>query len=132
MCNEHYYNSFSETSGFLLTYLTLKHLSKADGKINWAVFYLHRFVRITPAYMVALAIWASLAIHFGQGPGKISFFEGVADICKERWWTHPLYINNLYPFPGDLTAVRVATKICGAQNDNVVRAIHQIRVPRRY
>ncbi|XP_022102671.1 nose resistant to fluoxetine protein 6-like [Acanthaster planci] len=95
-------DTFFFLSGLLLTYLTLKHLRKAKGRLNWFLFYLHRFVRLTPAYMVAIAIWASLAIHFGQGPAKKNFFEAAADACRKYWWTNLLYINNLYPFPGDL------------------------------
>ncbi|XP_038052261.1 O-acyltransferase like protein-like [Patiria miniata] len=95
-------DTFFFLSGLLLTYLTLKHLQKANGRLNWFLFYLHRFIRITPAYMVSIAIWASLAIHFGQGPGKHFLFEGAANACRKYWWTNLLYINNLYPFPGDL------------------------------
>ncbi|XP_038051428.1 nose resistant to fluoxetine protein 6-like isoform X2 [Patiria miniata] len=96
-------DTFFFLSGLLLTYLTLKHLQKANGRLNWFLFYLHRFIRITPAYMVSIAIWASLAIHFGQGVGKHAMFEGAAEACRKYWWTNLLYINNLYPFPGDLS-----------------------------
>ncbi|XP_038052533.1 uncharacterized protein LOC119725264 [Patiria miniata] len=95
-------DTFFFLSGLLLTYLTLKHLKKANGRLNWFLFYLHRFIRITPAYMVSVAIFASLAIHFGQGPGKRRLFEAAADACRKNWWTNLLYINNLYPFPGEL------------------------------
>ncbi|XP_033640142.1 O-acyltransferase like protein-like [Asterias rubens] len=95
---------FFMLSGLLLTYLTLKHMKKVNGKMNWFIFYFHRLWRITPTYMIALAIWASLAIHMGEGPYKTLFFEDVADLCREQWWTNLLYINNLYPFPGDLNA----------------------------
>ncbi|XP_022102682.1 nose resistant to fluoxetine protein 6-like [Acanthaster planci] len=95
-------DTFFFLSGLLLTYLTLKHLKKSSGRLNWFLFYLHRFIRLTPAYMVSIAIWASLAIHFGQGPAKKNFFEAAADACRKYWWTNLLYINNLYPFPGDI------------------------------
>ena len=91
-------------SGLLLTYHTLKHLKKTKGRMNWAIFYFHRVWRITPTYMISLAIFASLAIHFGTGPTKNSLFEYVGKTCQDYWWTNLLYINNLYPFPGTLNA----------------------------
>ena len=81
----------------------MKHLKKTNGKMNWLIFYFHRLWRITPVYMLSLVIWACLAIHLGQGPGMIGLFEFAADTCEEYWWTNLLYINNLYPFPGDLS-----------------------------
>ncbi|XP_071804835.1 nose resistant to fluoxetine protein 6-like [Asterias amurensis] len=97
-------DSFFMLSGLLLTYLTLKHMKKVNGKVNWFIFYFHRLWRITPTYMIALAICASLAIHMGEGATKVSFFERETDLCREQWWTNLLYINNLYPFPGNLGA----------------------------
>ena len=70
-------------SGLLLTYLTLKQLQKTKGKMNWVLFYVHRFIRITPAYMMAIAIWTTLTFHFGEGPGKIPFFEALASPCRD-------------------------------------------------
>ncbi|XP_022104547.1 nose resistant to fluoxetine protein 6-like [Acanthaster planci] len=96
-------DTFFFLSGLLLVYLTLKQLEKSNGKLNWFLFYLHRFVRITPAYMISIAIWTTLTVYFGQGPGKITLFETAAGNCRERWWTNLLYINNLYPFPGSLS-----------------------------
>ncbi|XP_038052246.1 uncharacterized protein LOC119724969 [Patiria miniata] len=95
-------DTFFFLSGLLLTYLTLKHLQKANGRLNWFLFYLHRFIRITPAYMICIAVWTTLIVHFGEGPGKVDLFESAANMCRERWWTNLLYINNLYPFPGQL------------------------------
>ncbi|XP_033640909.1 O-acyltransferase like protein-like [Asterias rubens] len=97
-------DTFFMLSGLLLTYHTLKHLKKTKGRMNWAIFYFHRVWRITPTYMISLAIFASLAIHFGTGPTKNSLFEYVGKTCQDYWWTNLLYINNLYPFPGTLNA----------------------------
>ncbi|XP_071804203.1 O-acyltransferase like protein-like [Asterias amurensis] len=95
-------DTFFMLSGLLLTYHTMKHLKKTNGKMNWLIFYFHRLWRITPVYMLSLVIWACLAIHLGKGPVMIGLFEFAADACGEYWWTNLLYINNLYPFPGDL------------------------------
>ena len=89
-------------SGLLGTYLTLKELKKRSGRINWFLFYFHRFWRITPLYMVVLAIWATLMPYLGVGGGKDDFIEFSSDACQKYWWTNLLYISNLYPFPGNL------------------------------
>ena len=91
-------------SGFLVTYLTLKELAKTNGRVNWFLFYFHRFWRITPLYMVCLAIWATLIIHFGKGPNKDDYAQFRTEVCRDYWWANLLYIQNLYPFPGNLSS----------------------------
>ncbi|XP_072041409.1 nose resistant to fluoxetine protein 6-like [Amphiura filiformis] len=96
-------DTFFFLSGLLLTYLTLKQLAKGNGKINWALFYFHRFWRITPTYMLLLAIWMNLFLKWGHGPDHDLYGEREAyDKCKPEWWLHLLYINNLYPYPGSI------------------------------
>jgi len=38
-------SSVSSFSGTLLTYLVMKELKKKGGKLNWGMFYFHRFWR---------------------------------------------------------------------------------------
>ncbi|XP_071482113.1 O-acyltransferase like protein-like [Diadema antillarum] len=96
-------DTFFVMSGFLVTFLTLKALAKSNGKLSWGMFYLHRYLRLTPVYMVAMGIWAALAVHFGTGIGKTGFFNGVRDTCNSLWWTHLFYVNNVHPFKHTLT-----------------------------
>ena len=97
-------------SGLLVTYLTLKELTKNNGKMNWVLFYVHRYWRITPVYAMVIAIAATLAIQFGKGPQKEDFFSYTQEKCQQYWWSYLLYFNNLYPFPGNLgTEVRYST-----------------------
>ncbi|XP_033116068.1 nose resistant to fluoxetine protein 6-like [Anneissia japonica] len=93
-------DTFFLLSGLLLCYLTLKTLKKCDGKLNWGLFYFHRWWRITPAYFMTLAIWSSLLIHLADGPSANATFDGARQLCRATWWTNVLYINNLFPFPG--------------------------------
>ncbi|KAJ8021721.1 Nose resistant to fluoxetine protein 6 [Holothuria leucospilota] len=93
-------DSFFVLSGLLVTYLTLKELKARNGKINWFLYYFHRFWRLTPAYMITIAIWTSLTVHIGVGAGKEEIFREGQQICQDYWWTNLLYINNLHPFPG--------------------------------
>lgn len=98
-------DTFFVLSGVLVTYLTLKELKERNGKfgiLNWFLYYFHRIWRLTPTYMIALGIWASLVIHMGYGPEKEEHALYDKSICTDYWWTNLIYINNLYPFPGTL------------------------------
>jgi peptidoglycan/LPS O-acetylase OafA/YrhL len=61
-------------------------------------YYVHRYIRITPPYMVMVFISLTLTKYIGSGP----FYppEGFEPSeCKYNWWHNLLYINNLYdPF----------------------------------
>ncbi|XP_033122588.1 nose resistant to fluoxetine protein 6-like [Anneissia japonica] len=94
-------DTFFLLSGLLLCYHTLKTLKKCDGKLNWGLFYFHRWWRITPVYIMALAIWSSLLIHLASGPYANATFNYARQLCRDNWWTNLLYINNLYPFSGN-------------------------------
>ncbi|XP_071955723.1 nose resistant to fluoxetine protein 6-like [Antedon mediterranea] len=98
-------DSFFFLSGLLITYLTLKYLQNHGGKLNWVMFYVHRYLRLTPVYMMVIFIFTTLAPHFANGPLYQSVFdpnaapgeESQVSYCQKYWWTNLLYINNLYP-----------------------------------
>ncbi|OWF42953.1 nose resistant to fluoxetine protein 6-like [Mizuhopecten yessoensis] len=92
-------DTFFALSGLLLSYLTLREMQKNNGKINWAMFYFHRFWRLTPAYMMVLFVNVSLARYWGDGPlwPKDGFEQ---NYCEDTWWRNLLYINNMYDFGG--------------------------------
>ncbi|KAL6253555.1 hypothetical protein P5V15_012740 [Pogonomyrmex californicus] len=92
------------SSGCLVTYLYLrdntnKELIKPIGYrqklMTFSVYIIKRFIRLTPAYMMALGILllSSIKIH------KISQFymyEKSYETCTKYWWRNLLYINNLF------------------------------------
>ncbi|XP_071955722.1 nose resistant to fluoxetine protein 6-like [Antedon mediterranea] len=98
-------DSFFFLSGLLVTYLTLKYLQKNEGKINWVMFYVHRYLRLTPVYMIVIFVFATLTPHFASGPFYSMIFDPNPDpgvenqmtYCQDYWWTNLLYINNFYP-----------------------------------
>ena len=98
----------SHNSGLLVAYLTLKQMAKRNGSFNWGLFYFHRWWRITPMYMIVLAVWATLFLQWGQGPGHNDTAGYINGVCHDLWWTHFVYINNLYPFPGDVNVGTVS------------------------
>ncbi|XP_033105100.1 nose resistant to fluoxetine protein 6-like isoform X2 [Anneissia japonica] len=97
-------DSFFFLSGLLITYLTLNYLKKNNGSLNWGMFYLHRYLRLTPVYMLVIFIYTTLTPHFATGPMYSAVFdpnpvgyENGMTYCQKYWWTNMLYINNLYP-----------------------------------
>ncbi|XP_060075442.1 nose resistant to fluoxetine protein 6-like [Ylistrum balloti] len=88
-------DTFFALSGLLLSYLTLREMKKNNGKINWAMFYFHRFWRLTPAYMLVLMVNACLSRYWGDGPfwPKDGFER---NYCEDSWWKNLLYINNFF------------------------------------
>ncbi|GFY71975.1 nose resistant to fluoxetine protein 6 [Trichonephila inaurata madagascariensis] len=88
-------DSFFLISGFLLCYLFLEESDKRNGKINLFVLCLHRFVRLTPVYMLLIAFNTLVFKYTGSGP----FWGDDSDIgsCKQYWWWNLLYINNFLP-----------------------------------
>jgi hypothetical protein len=45
-------------------------------------------------YMVVMMSYAFMYRYIGDGPTWASHIE-LADTCRERWWYHILYVNNL-------------------------------------
>ncbi|XP_033118097.1 nose resistant to fluoxetine protein 6-like [Anneissia japonica] len=98
-------DSFFFLSGLLVTYLTLNYMKKNNGRINWVMFYVHRYLRLTPVYMLVIFIYTTLTPYFGTGslysytfdPNPAPGVENQLTYCQDYWWTNLLYINNLYP-----------------------------------
>ncbi|KAJ2948775.1 hypothetical protein O0L34_g8034 [Tuta absoluta] len=89
--------SFFVMSGFLLVYNML--LEDEKRKITWTALpkaILNRWLRLTPAYMVVLAITATWFRHFGSGPMFKVLVGDEAQDCRRDWWLHPLYVNNYF------------------------------------
>ncbi|XP_041358213.1 nose resistant to fluoxetine protein 6-like isoform X2 [Gigantopelta aegis] len=86
-------DTFFAFSGLLVTYLILKEMKKNRGRINWFMFYFHRFWRLTPAYMLVIMVYVPLFRYWGEGPQWPQ--TGIEYTDCDHWWTNLLYINNL-------------------------------------
>ncbi|XP_071491871.1 O-acyltransferase like protein-like [Diadema antillarum] len=97
-------DTFFLLSGLLVTHVTLQALSaqKLRTAREWALFYFHRWWRLTPVLMVAIGLNVLVVPHAGHSVWTDRVNEMVRSSCRQRWWTHPLYINNLYPWPNVL------------------------------
>jgi len=58
--------------------------------------------RLTPLYAMILFFVAALAGRLGSGPNW-NTVQYQSEDCRAYWWSHLLYINNI--FPSDLTFV---------------------------
>ncbi|GFT15063.1 hypothetical protein NPIL_496971 [Nephila pilipes] len=81
-------------SGFLVSYVIFKKFAKSnEDKVQfpWLSFYIHRYIRLTPVYMIVLGFYTTLMASLGSGPLWILKDD---PNCIANWWWNALYINN--------------------------------------
>ncbi len=61
--------------------------------------------RLTPAYALILGFVATLWERMGSGPDW-AYVQESAKACREKWWTHLLYINNYEVFNPNLNVIK--------------------------
>lgn len=89
--------SFFFISGLLVTLTILRKL-KVNPNMSlkeWAWFYLHRLMRMTPAVGLVIAIVVS-AFQLSDGPLWREIIYPSAERCKNNWWIHILHISNFF------------------------------------
>ena len=87
-------DTFFVLSGLLLSYLSIREMERRKGKFPFAFFYIHRVLRLSPAYYFAVFFSFKVLPYIGSGP--LWHLPDVAR-CEKYWWTNILYINNFYP-----------------------------------
>ena len=87
-------DSFFVLSGVLLSYLSIKEIDRHQGKFPFLSFYVHRLLRLSPAYYLSVFLQFKVLPHVGSGP--LWFVDDVSN-CEKYWFTNILYINNFYP-----------------------------------
>ncbi|XP_038070354.1 nose resistant to fluoxetine protein 6-like [Patiria miniata] len=88
-------DTFFFLSGFLLAYLTLGRFRELRTAKAWALFYFHRYWRLTPLFAITILIWMYLPQFFGEGP--IWQSHALRPYCPDYWWSSLLYISNFWP-----------------------------------
>ncbi|XP_064650020.1 nose resistant to fluoxetine protein 6-like [Lineus longissimus] len=90
-------DTFFVLSGVLLSYLFMREMGKMGGprKVNWFMFYFHRYWRLTPPYMLVMLMYVPLYRYWSEGPQYPQAAYGIDVNCPKYWWTNILYINNL-------------------------------------
>ncbi|XP_038070285.1 nose resistant to fluoxetine protein 6-like [Patiria miniata] len=97
-------DSFFFLSGFLLAFLTFARFRELRSVKTWALFYFHRYWRLTPLLAFTILIWMYIPQFFGSGPLWQS--SAARPLCSQYWWSDLLYINNFWPkaFEGECIA----------------------------
>lgn len=94
-------DTFFLMSGLLVSFLLLRELDRTKGKFNVGLFYLHRYLRLTPVYAVILGFVATLMVYLGTGPNWYNV-NLLSNACRISWWRQFLSfiassVNNLFP-----------------------------------
>ncbi|KAI6218184.1 Nose resistant to fluoxetine protein 6 [Aphelenchoides fujianensis] len=85
-------------SGLLTAYLFLKF--EQNPKVLqtpsfWALFFVHRLLRIVPAYFCVLLFKTFVFPLVINGSVQNMGLQSTEDVCLHTWWTNLLFVNNL-------------------------------------
>ena len=86
----------------------MKALAKSSGKLSavkYIMFYVHRYIRLTPLYAAMILLSVAFWPYAGEGPMWPDPYQ-LMQSCRDYWWRNLLYINNLVgDKPGDIVGV---------------------------
>ncbi|CAJ0594643.1 unnamed protein product [Cylicocyclus nassatus] len=94
-------DTFFVLSGILVSYLFFKHKPSAAYVKNlmvWIMYYVHRYVRLTPPIMVFIWLFVTLTplINGPWAQTAVDVQMSMYQPCEKYWWRNLLYINNLF------------------------------------
>uniref|UniRef100_A0A1I7U0N3 NRF domain-containing protein n=1 Tax=Caenorhabditis tropicalis TaxID=1561998 RepID=A0A1I7U0N3_9PELO len=98
-------DTFFVLSGIVMTYLFFKmkpNKRTVTNPITWIMFYVHRYLRLTPPIMLFIGFFTVYApyIQGSFSASQLNQLASQADACKTTWWQNLIYINN---FPNEIT-----------------------------
>ena len=90
-------DTFFVLSGFLTAVLFIREVKKKE-KLSFRIvilYYVHRYIRLTPTLLLVILVSINLTPYFGQGPVYPTQKGFESDDCRYvHWWTSILYIGN--------------------------------------
>ncbi|XP_069960471.1 nose resistant to fluoxetine protein 6 isoform X3 [Cherax quadricarinatus] len=86
-------DTFFFIGGLLLTYGILNEYSRV-GKVNWIMYYVHRFIRLAPPIALTGAVLATIARHVLYGPMIGYVDRTLIQNCRDFWWADFLFATN--------------------------------------
>ena len=91
-------DTFFFLSGFLTAILFVRH-AKKERKLSFRfifLYYIHRYIRLTPTFLLVIFVSIHLTPYFGNGPVYPSQQGFEVQQCRsEYWWTSIVYVGNL-------------------------------------
>ncbi|GLV35422.1 uncharacterized protein CBL_01428 [Carabus blaptoides fortunei] len=88
-------DTFFFLSGLLVAYGFF--LAKSKGvKFNIIMYWLHRYIRLTPALAVVILVHSTILNRLGSGPFWPFTVTVLKDTCAKNWWQPLIYIQNYY------------------------------------
>ncbi|CAF1089611.1 unnamed protein product [Adineta steineri] len=90
-------DTFFVISGFLTTIAFVRQVKKEKLSFRLMVlYYVHRYIRLTPAFLLLLSVSINLTPYFGHGPFYPTQKGFEPEACRNHyWWTSIFYIGNL-------------------------------------
>ena len=78
-------DTFLYLSGFFATFVIIGKLRKMDLNLkNYFLIILHRWIRLWPAYFIAILFYWKISVHLGSGPLWWSYVSS-AQYCNQAW-----------------------------------------------
>uniref|UniRef100_A0A2H1VKS3 SFRICE_016604 n=1 Tax=Spodoptera frugiperda TaxID=7108 RepID=A0A2H1VKS3_SPOFR len=85
-------------SSFLLAHKLLQQRRRGEHVPPFSTFMdtmFNRIIRVSPSYWVVVWFAASWWQRTGRGPLWAPMVASEAAVCRRKWWTHLLYLNNI-------------------------------------
>ncbi|KAF2887767.1 hypothetical protein ILUMI_18406, partial [Ignelater luminosus] len=90
-------DTFFLVGGIVIVY-TFMGAVKKGTKFNIIVYYIHRYLRLTPLVAVTIGFFLTLMKHCGSGPvWPDAVNTNIIEACQTNWWKTLLYIQNFDP-----------------------------------
>ncbi|XP_055616401.1 nose resistant to fluoxetine protein 6-like [Toxorhynchites rutilus septentrionalis] len=86
-------DTFFLLSGLLTCWSLLKELDRSS-QLNIPLMYLHRYLRLTPAFAALILFTVGVYPNISSGPLWNTSLRLSVDFCNEYWWSALLYVQN--------------------------------------
>lgn len=91
-------DTFFVIGGFVLCWNQLRDLDRSNGKINFPVKIIKRYLRVIPSLMASILFVLTILKYLGSGPLWYDILSGRQEPCRFHWWKSMLFIQNYTDF----------------------------------